>query len=136
MSQQTKTTPAVGDAVGTGRWPYSGGGLYGRPWRGELLAANDPRAWQGTLAFGFREGLPGQDEVDRHVAWCRANVRGAFDDAAPVLWDFGTYRRVWWESAAKVVPFADDLAAWEAADAAERARQEASRPAGSRLFVA
>lgn len=101
-----------GDLVGASRWPYSASHVdgWGAPWSGVLLAQDDVRAWTGTLRFS---GTPTLDEVRAHVAWCHAN--GLLADRVPVLWNFGTHSRVWWESIENVRPYADDVAAWESA---------------------
>jgi hypothetical protein len=62
-------------------------------WRGTVLAANDPRAWQGTIAFG--DDLPSQEAVDAHLA--RLAARGIPLTGTPVLWDFDTGPRVYWD---------------------------------------
>lgn len=60
--------------------------------QGTLLAHDDPRAWEGSGAFG--PGLPDADAVKAHVAKCieRGDLLGAH---YPVLWDFG---RVYWDT--------------------------------------
>lgn len=73
----------------------------GRPIEGTLLALDDPRAWQGTLAFPGGE-LPDAAAVTAHVASCQS--RGLLlDDRRPVLWDVpmpGQLARkvVYWDS--------------------------------------
>jgi hypothetical protein len=73
----------------------------GRPIEGTLLAHDDPRAWQGSLAFPGGE-LPDADAVRAHVASCQA--RGLLlDDKRPVLWDvpvpYALARKVvYWDS--------------------------------------
>jgi hypothetical protein len=59
--------------------------------QGVLLAAHDPRAWQGSLAFPGND-LPDVETVKAHVAKCTAS--GLLDDKQPVLWDFG---KVYWD---------------------------------------
>jgi hypothetical protein len=90
----------------------------GRPWKGELMAQTDPRAWVGSLAFPsvVYDGTPPQDKVNAHVAWCHS--QGLLKDVVPVLWDFGTYRKVWWEPTKDLLPYADVLVQWRANKAA------------------
>lgn len=109
--------PAVGSEVGVNRWPstHAHPDAWGRPWRGTVLAPEDPRAWAGTLAFP--SGAPGRGEVLAHllrVGWPEGVV--------PVLWEFG---RVYWERAGSLRPYAEDAAAWEAAHAAARGLESA-----------
>lgn len=102
--------PAVGTEVGAHRWPHEAAhpDAWGLPWKGTVLAINDRRAWQGTMAFPDR--LPSQDEVEAHIA------PHTFKDRIPVLWDFGPRHGLtsMWERLGSVVPYAEDLAAWEA----------------------
>jgi hypothetical protein len=128
-------TLAPGTIVGAERWPYHHAhpDAWGRPWAGELLAQDDPRAWQGSIAFSARR--PGRDAVRRHVAWCRANSEG-FDDRVPVLWDFGGEKKVYWTDRADVRPYTDDLSAWQEARAAAYAADEARHTPTIRLHVA
>ena len=112
---------AVGSLVGASRWPYACSHPDGwqAPWCGEVLALDDPRAWKGSLAFHGDE-LPDAGAVAAHVASLR--LRGLLTGSSvPVLWDFGTYARVWWESAESVRPYALDVRAWEQARAERRA---------------
>jgi hypothetical protein len=113
--RQTPDCPLpIGSIVGAKRWPYSGNHVdcWAPPWQGTLLAQNDPRAWQGSLAFGSRDSLPDQGAVNDHVAWCKA--QGLLDTHSPVLWDFGTHgHKVHWETAASLRPYAQDRAEWE-----------------------
>lgn len=62
---------------------------------GQLLAANDPRAWTNTLAF---TGTPTQDQVNAHFDYLAREGFAAQDDQsqwymtdgdAPVLYQFG-----------------------------------------------
>ncbi len=103
----------VGSRVGAGRWPYAAchPDCWGKPWQGLVLAVDDPRAWAGTLAFPGKR--PNREAVKAHVAWCRA--QGLLDDRQPVLWAFGDRKQVYWESAASLRPYAQDLEAWTAA---------------------
>jgi hypothetical protein len=111
MEQDTTTTPwAVGTEVGAKRWPGTGG----RPWRGVVLAEDDPRAWTGTLAFPNEDQPPTREEAAAHVAKCRAGGYWS-GEKVPVLWDFGDETRAYWERLEHLRPYADDVAAWEAA---------------------
>ena len=121
----------VGSVVGAGRWPYAGGHVdcWGRPHVGILLADTDPRAWEGTLAFPFRR--PSAEEARAWVDGVKA--RGWWSgNSVPVLWLWadGTFR-VWWESVKDdrwgVKPYAEDLAAWEAARAESVAQAAEAR---------
>src|SRR5262249_19529421 len=109
------------DEVGAERWPGSAQhpGTWGRPWKGILLAVDDPRAWEGSIAFA--PGLPTRDEVRAHVARHPWLTEPGHD--VPILWEFG---KTYWQSAANVRPYAEDYAAWE------RERAEALREAERR----
>lgn len=100
-----------GTKVGARRWPNHGAHpeCWGRPHAGIVLASNDPRAWQGTLAFGDR--LPTKDEVDRHLAWIEANVPNR-QPSVPVLWDFNGQLVAYWEKVESLQPYALDLEQW------------------------
>jgi hypothetical protein len=113
----------VGVLVGSRRWPmaHAHPGCWLPPWSGILLAQNDLRAWQGTLAFP-RDVLLTQAAVDHHVAWCHGE--GLLRDRWPVLWAFNQ-PRVWWESDLR--PYALDLADWDQARAAAFAERSRSR---------
>ncbi|WP_035538924.1 hypothetical protein [Paraburkholderia hospita] len=108
---------AVGDAVGARRWPYASAhpDAWGTPWKGILLAVNDPRAWAGNPA------LRSQQAIDQQ-AWCHEH--GSLADTVPVLWDFGDRQAVFFQSVARddrchaLRPYADDCREWEAAYAA------------------
>lgn len=101
----------VGTKVGARRWPYNAAhpDCWVRPHAGVVLSQRDPRAWQGTMAFGER--LPTQAEVDRHVDWIEKNIPDR-KATLPVLWDFFGEPCAYWESAASVKPYAEDLADW------------------------
>lgn len=114
-------TLPVGTVVGAGRWPFLGShpDAWGRPWSGVVIALDDPRVWARTLAFPC-DDAPDPEAVRAHVARCR--LRGWLSDRVAVLWDFGSSGfRAYFESAASVRPYADDLAAWESALVEERA---------------
>jgi len=80
-----------------------------------ILAQNDPKAWAGSILYGAR--TPEQHEVDQHIAWCHGN--GLLLDSIPVLWDFGTEQRVYWEKIASLSTYELDCLDW--ADARKRA---------------
>lgn len=103
----------VGTEVGARRWPYAAAhpGCWGTPWKGVVLAMNDPRAWAGNAA------LSTQEKIDAHVAWCHEH--GLLHDSVPVLWDFGCESVVYFQATGgdarcyAVRPYADDYHAWE-----------------------
>lgn len=117
----------IGSKVGARRWPDSHAhpDCWGRPWSGTLLALDDVRAWEGTIAF---PGAASPDKVRAHVAACLA--QGLLKGSVPVLWDFGIHsgKRVHWERRESVRPWKEDLIAWF------KARSEAYLlPAGSEI---
>jgi hypothetical protein len=62
---------------------------------GTVLAIDDPRAWQESIAF---EGTPSQEQVTAHVEWCLS--QGLLGPSrTPVLWDFG---KVYWDTTVKL----------------------------------
>lgn len=117
-SQHIPHLDLVGMVCGASRWPNSSNhpDCWGTPWKGRVLAINDPRAWEGTVAFGPR--LPTQEEVDEHIRRVKAvfsspSVPGdgdPFAGAVPVLWEFG---EVQWDKVTSIRPYVDDLADWE-----------------------
>ncbi len=103
-------TVEVGSLVGAERWPGAFGNHpdgWGRPWSGVVLAVDDPRAWKGTIAFGHVEGLPAQEAVTKHVAWCESE--GLMGESVPVAWEFG---KVYWEPVAGLRAFEEDMRRW------------------------
>ena len=101
----------VGDKVGAGRFP-----LNGKPWSGILLSVCDPRAWKGTLAFPVPDSedsdwLPDVQKIREHVVRCA--TRGDNISGLPVLWDFGAYKRVWWERPESLVPYEEEYREWK-----------------------
>jgi hypothetical protein len=103
---------APGDVVGSGRWPMGGGNVPGRPWRGTVLAEDDPRAWAGSLAFPG--GDPDPEAVSAHVR--KHPLRpGRY----PVLWDFGGEEVVHYETEKPghygLKPYEEDVEAWQSA---------------------
>lgn len=117
-------SPAIGTEVGGRRWPYHAAhpDAWGKPWKGVLLAVDDPRAWADTMAFPGPKA-PTKAAVREHLARVPAIAR------VPVLWDFGDESLVYWESAASLRPYAEDLAAW-------RAERAAALTAGNRPALA
>ena len=119
-------TPKPGDLVGAGRWPLSGAhpDLWESPHSGRVLERNDPRAWANTLAFPHHE--PSQEEVDAHLArlalrkqaenlgWMKRSETAEPEGTLPVAWEFAS-GKVYWEPAARLRPFDEDLEAWEIA---------------------
>lgn len=103
----------VGTKVGAKRWPYHAAhpDCWGKPHAGIVLSPRDPRAWQGTMAFGDR--LPSHEEVDAHVDWIEANVPDR-RPTLPVEWDFDGRKEVYWESVQNLRPYAVDLEEWTA----------------------
>lgn len=62
--------------------------------RGTLLASTDPRAWQGSIAFG--DGIPDPEAVKDHVLKHLDTLGKLWPyHNQPVLWDFG---KVYWDS--------------------------------------
>ncbi|RTL26945.1 MAG: hypothetical protein EKK55_06985 [Rhodocyclaceae bacterium] len=103
-----------GDAVGAERWPYQGAhpDCWGPPWRGTLLAVDDPRVWAPTLAVYGQEPTPAA--IAEHLGRWPSRPT-----SVPVLWDFGPHGEViHWERPARLRSYADDAAAWRAARAA------------------
>jgi hypothetical protein len=67
---------------------------YREQHQGTLLAFDDPRAWQGSIAFG--DGLPDRDAVRDHVLKHLDTLGKLWPyHNQPVLWDFG---KVYWDS--------------------------------------
>lgn len=113
----------IGDEVGARRWPYASAhpDCWGRPWKGILLAAHDPRAWVRSVVFPT--DTPDPAAVRAHVRRFPRLGR----DTVPVLWDFGDEQIVYWEDRASLRLYAADVVAWEAALAAARTQNEESR---------
>lgn len=110
----------VGWTVGAKRWPYSCAhhDCWGTPWKGEVLALNDIRAWTNTLAF---HGAPTQEDVDAHVF--RLLDRGYLNKSVPVLWNFDE-PNVYWEDLAGLKDYDADLSEWEHERETSRQRWE------------
>lgn len=100
----------VGSKVGARRWPMFGShpDTWERPYSGVVLAHNDVRAWEGTLAFN---GKPTQAQVDAHLEWMdRSGLSIA--DHVPVLWAFKDRDRIIWERRANLRAYEADLVQW------------------------
>jgi hypothetical protein len=112
----------TGMRVGAGRWAYSAAhpDCWLAPYVGTVLSAEDPQAWQGTLAFPGDE-LPDPAKVKAWAAQCRKE--GLLDAKVPVLWDFPTGQTVRWETLSALRLPADDRKAWEEARAAAYSRE-------------
>lgn len=113
--------PPPGTEVGCEyRWPYDHAhpDCWQPPHKGVILALDDPRAWKDTIAFPNR--LPEQAEVTKHVEWCLSQQ--LLQGSVPVLYisslDGEELKFVQWDS--KLRPYAEELAAWEAARQAKR----------------
>lgn len=119
-----------GTIVGAGRWPQP---LHASmpPWKGVVLAHEDPLAWEGTIAFS---GRPSREAVRKHLALLESRSLSPRDEV-PVLWDFGKESRVYWEPLAKVRPYEQDVALWRMRVQAERSMlyERCSRSEGLRL---
>ena len=79
------------------------------PWKGIVLANNDPRAWAGTVAMAYDDN-PSQERVDAHLA--DLAEREIEQTSIAVLYDFDGNPAVHWEPADKVKPYADVLREW------------------------
>lgn len=126
----------AGQAVGAERWPYSGAhpDCWLQPWRGVVLAQDDPQAWVDSMVKAKIYGRPTRAEIRTHIAhmeqlWaeCPATCgRGPLFTRVIVLWDFGGGEQVVMrEDPARVRPYRADVAAWRAAREARRAELEA-----------
>lgn len=106
---------AAGVEVGSRRWPYSHAhpDCWGRPWKGIVLEHDDPRAWFGTIAFP--DGVPSQADVTAHCERLRAE--GYLSQRVPVLWDFGTHSKSYFEIPDSLRSYDEDVEAWEEARA-------------------
>ena len=88
----------------------------GEPWKGILLASDDPAAWAGTAAFPKPYGaaadwLPAAEAVKAHVAKCR---EWGWDNTVPVQWDFRDHgKKVYWHKPDTLLPYAEVYSAWK-----------------------
>lgn len=105
----------TGSPVGAGRWPdqHTHPDFWPRPLRGQILDFCDVRAWANSLYFP--EDNPHAGDVMGVALKLRAE--GVLDGVLPVLWDFGTHQRVFWEKEARLHPYDEDLVLWRAARA-------------------
>lgn len=110
-----------GTKVGARRWPneVNHPGCWGVPWKGTLLAVDDPRAWEGSIALG--PGKPSKKETTAHVMRCQP--QGLTQNTVPVLWYFDTGPKVYWEEPSRLRPYSEDLAAWRKAQSEAWAAQ-------------
>jgi hypothetical protein len=88
---------APGTEVGMMRWPYQAShpDCWEKPHKGEVLPIDDLLAWHGVPA----------DEIPEAAA--RMAAAGEY---IPVAWSFG---KVYWEPVKSLMPYAEDVAAWE-----------------------
>ena len=128
-----------GQAVGGSRWAYdhAHSDCWLAPWRGVVLAIDDPRAWVNSMVKAKVYGKPTRAEIRAHITHLEQLWRDCppakgsppiFASTVIVLWDFGDEKKIMHESAESLRPFAADVAAWEAARAEKRA-EEAARAA-------
>lgn len=106
-----------GMVVGARRWAFSGAhpDCWRLPWKGVVLALDDPRAWKGTMAFPGKRA-PSRKKVQAHVTWCRE--QGLLTRSVPVLWNFGEHgQEVHWECATQLRSYEEDVSAWREARA-------------------
>jgi len=61
--------------------------VYRNDHEGTVIAINDPRAWANTMAMGFDNDNPTQEQVDNHLE--KLEKRGIVYEKIAVLWDFG-----------------------------------------------
>lgn len=108
----------AGTLVGRGRWPNQNAhpDHWQKPVRGQVLEFCDVRAWANTI--DFPEDVPHAGEVMGHAL--KAKAAGKLDGLTPVLWDFGSHRRVLWEKTESLRPYEDDVVLWHAARAMRR----------------
>jgi len=105
----------TGAWVGAGRWPNQDAhpDFWHKPLRGQVLDFCDVRAWANSIHFPEDNPHPGA------VMGMALKLReqGVLNGVAPVLWDFGSHRRVTWEREAALRPYEDDVVLWRAARA-------------------
>jgi hypothetical protein len=114
----------VGQMVGAKRWGWSHAhpSAWMKPWKGKVLARDDPRAWENTLAFPGRR--PTKREVKKHLNELKKMGHKLGSDSTPVLWDFGKDgRKVYWENTKKLRPYQKDLEMWKKARTRARKRR-------------
>jgi len=86
----------------------------GKPWKGVVLAHDDPVAWQGSIAFSVR---PSVSAIRAHLVRCYSE--GLLWDEVPVLWHFADGQRLHWERVIHLRPYDVATADWmmQSADA-------------------
>lgn len=109
--------PDIGaDVAAEHRRPSMGVGTHPaeKPWRGVVLAHDDPAAWEGSIAFSVR---PSVSAIRAHLARCYSE--GLLWDDVPVLWHFADGQRLYWERASDLRPYEEAIAEWmmQSADA-------------------
>lgn len=112
IASQNPNFPVPGTEVGCEyRWPFHANhpDCWQPPIRGVVLNLDDPRAWCNSLAFP--RNPPTQEECTAHVQKCLA--QGLLNESVPVLWSWGSEKGIQWDR--KLRPYAEELAAWEAA---------------------
>jgi hypothetical protein len=89
------------------------------PWKGEVLAVNDVRAWKDTMSFSkiLHPQGPSQEQVNEKIQ--KITKHGKLD-GVPILYtrDNGS-QFISWERTSSLAPYADELAEWN------RQREEA-----------
>jgi hypothetical protein len=105
----------TGTLVGAGRWANQNAhpNQWHKPLRGQVIDFCDVRAWANSIHFP--EDTPHAGEV-MGVA-LKLQAEGRLDGLTPVLWDFGTHWRVYWEKDSTLRPYDDDVILWRAARA-------------------
>lgn len=108
----------VGTSVGCEyRWPYAHAhpDCWTKPYRGTVVAKDDPRAWARTLAFP--QDRPDPAAVAAHVRRCE-ELYGPDRDVCPVLYVWDGEEVVMWERESALKPYAIMLRLWRSARAA------------------
>lgn len=105
----------TGTSVGAGRWPNQSAhpDHWHKPLCGQVIDFCDVRAWANSIHFP--EDVPHAGDVMGVALKLRAE--GRLDGLTPVVWDFGTHRRVLWEKTSMLRPYEDDVRLWRAARA-------------------
>lgn len=78
-----------------------------KPWRGTVLAHDDPAAWEGSIAFSAR---PTVSAIRAHLTRCYSE--GLLWDDVPVLWHFFDRPRVHWERVDSLQPYDEAISDW------------------------
>lgn len=105
----------TGTWVGAGRWPNKNAhpDHWHKPVRGQVVDFCDVRAWANTIHFP--EDNPHAGDVMGLALKLRSE--GKLEGLTPVMWDFITHRRVYWEKTAELRAYEDDVVLWRAAKA-------------------